>query len=100
VTLAAAAYGRSVARRESKNPPPPPELLAAWKTRDYGLPHGAGWRNEKAGYLERITHALNVFTAFKEFEGRGEMTERDFADRFFELWQIVIDVEKLERENG
>ena len=45
-----------------------------------------------------MTHALNVYTAFKAFYGRGEMTERDFADQYFDLWKIVIDVEKLERD--
>jgi hypothetical protein len=99
LTLAAAEYGRAVGRRESRTPPPPIELVAAWRTRDYGLPRGQGWRNEPVGYLERMTHALNVYTAFKSFEDRGEMPEHDFAEQYFDLWKIVIDVEKLERDH-
>lgn len=44
-----------------------------------------------------MTHALNVYTAFKSFEERGEMTETEFSRQYFDLWKIVIDVEKLER---
>jgi hypothetical protein len=47
-----------------------------------------------------MTHALNVYTAFKSFYARGETTERDFAEQNFDLWKIVIDVEKLERDHA
>lgn len=100
MTLAAAEYGRAAGQKQSRLPPPPIELIAAWRTRDYGLPRGQGWRNEPAGYLERMTHCLNVYTAFKAFEERGEQSEHDFAEQNFELWKIVIDVEKLEREHA
>lgn len=102
MTLAAAAYGRALGQRQTNTPPPPIELVAAWRTRDYGLPRGQGWRNEPAGYIDKMTHALNVYTAFKAFEERGEndMTEHDFAEKYFDLWKIVIDVERLEREYG
>ena len=85
--------------RADNIPPPPVELIAAWRTRDYGLPRGQGWRNEPVRTLEAMTHTLNVYTAFKEFYGR-EMTEHDFADKYFDLWKIVIDVEKAEHEHG
>lgn len=45
-----------------------------------------------------MTWALNVYTAFKAFEERGEMTETEFAEKYFDLWKIVISVEKQERE--
>lgn len=47
-----------------------------------------------------MSHALNVYTAFRMFEERGEMTEVEFSQRYFDLWRIVIDVEKLERDNA
>lgn len=47
-----------------------------------------------------MTHALNVYTAFERFENRGKMTEVEFSQEYFDLWKIVIDVEKLEREHG
>ncbi len=45
-----------------------------------------------------MTWALNVYEAFKAFEERGEMTETEFAEQHFDLWKIVISVEKQERE--
>ncbi len=99
MTLAAAEYGRAVGQKQAKLPPPPIELIAAWRTRDYGLPHGRGWRDEPAGYLERMTHCENVYTAFEAFEKR-DVSEHDFAEQNFELWKIVIDVERLEREHA
>lgn len=101
MTLAAAEYGRAIGRHEAHPPAPPLELVAAWRTRDYGLPRGKGWKDEPAGSLEAMTWALNVYTAFKAFEERGEMTETEFAEKYFDLWKIVISVEKQERElNG
>ena len=47
-----------------------------------------------------MIHALNVYTAFRSFEERGELTEVQFSQKYFDLWKIVIDVEKLEREHG
>lgn len=44
-----------------------------------------------------MNHALNVYTAFKAFEERGDMTEVEFSQKYFDLWRLVIDVEKLER---
>lgn len=98
--LAAANYGRAIARHDANPPPPPRDLVNAWRTRDYGLPHGKGWRDEPANSLERMTYALNIYTAFRSFEERGEMTERDFAEQHFELWKIVIDIEKLEGQHA
>jgi len=89
-----------VGERAVRIPPPPIELVAAWRTRDYGLPRGQGWRNEPAGTIDRMTHALNIYTAFKAFYGRAEMTETDFADHYFDLWKIVIDTEQMERDNA
>ena len=60
--------------------------------------HGRGWGHETAGTLEKMQHALNVYTAFKSFEDRGRMTEVEFSEKYFDLWRIVIDVEKLEKE--
>ena len=100
MTLAAAAHGRAVGQHDDKVPPPPIELVAAWRTRDYGLSRGQGWRNEPAGSLERMTHTLNVYTAFKSFYERGDTTEHDFAEQYFELWKIVIDVEQVERDHA
>lgn len=45
-----------------------------------------------------MNHALNVYTALKTFEDRGDMTEVEFSRQYFDLWRIVIDIEKLERE--
>lgn len=47
-----------------------------------------------------MSHALNVYTALRMFEERGEMTEVDFSQQHFDYWRIVIDVEKLERKYG
>lgn len=98
--LAAAEYGRAIGRHDAHPPPPPQELIEAWRTRDYGLPSGGGWKDEPAGSLERMTQALNVYTAFKAFEERT-IPESEFADKHFDLWKIVISVEKQERKmNG
>lgn len=45
-----------------------------------------------------MNHALNVYTACRAFEERGDMTEVEFSRQHFDLWRIVIDTEKLERE--
>lgn len=47
-----------------------------------------------------MSHVLNVYTALRMFEERGEMTEVEFSQRYFDLWRIVIDVEKLEQDNA
>ena len=44
-----------------------------------------------------MNHALNVYIALKSFEERGDMTEVEFSEKYFDLWKIVIDVETLER---
>jgi hypothetical protein len=75
-------------------------LINAWRSREWGLPYSRGWKNETAGSLEKMSHALNVYTAFRRFEERGEMTEVKFSEQYFDLWRIVIDVEKLERDNA
>lgn len=97
--LAAANYGRAIGQHDSHPPPPPRDLVNAWRTRDYGLSRGRGWRDEPAGSLERMTQALNIYTAFRSFEERGTMTESEFAEQYFDLWKIVITVENLERDN-
>lgn len=74
-------------------------MVDAWRTDQYGLPYGGGWKNATAGSLEKMNHALNVYTAFKRFEERGDMTEVEFSRQHFDLWRLVIDVEKLEREH-
>lgn len=74
-------------------------MIDAWRTKQYGLPYDGGWKNQTAGSLEKMNHALNVYTAFKEFEERGEMTEVEFSQKYFDLWRLVIDTEILEREH-
>jgi hypothetical protein len=72
--------------------------VQAFRTKNYGLPAGRGWQAEPAGSLERMAYLLSVYEAFKAFEERGDVTEVEFSRRSFELWQIMIDVEKLEKE--
>lgn len=76
---------------------PPPELIAGWRSEQWGLPRGRGWKDEPAGSLEKMTHALNVYRALKAFTERST-TENEFAEHHYDLWKIVIDVERLERE--
>lgn len=93
-----AARARADGLHNSKDPPPaPPELIRAWRTSQYGLSRGAGWGNEPAGSLEKMTHCLNVYTAVKAFHAWGG-SETDFANQYFDLWKIEIDVEHLERD--
>ena len=72
------------------------DLVAAWRSEQWGLPEGRGWKDEPAGSLERMTHALNVYRAFKAFYER-RTTETEFAEHHFDLWKIVIDTERLEK---
>lgn len=46
-----------------------------------------------------MNHALNVYTALERFEDRGDMTEVEFSREYFELWRLVIDVERLEKQH-
>jgi len=98
LTLAAAQCGREASLPPDKRTVSPPlELIAAWRSEQWGLPRGKGWKDEPAGSLERMMHVLNVYRAFKAFtERRG--TENEFAEHYFDLWKIVIDVEKLEKK--
>lgn len=45
-----------------------------------------------------MNHVLSVYTAFEKFEDRGDMTEVEFSRQYFDLWRLVIDVEKLEKQ--
>ena len=73
-------------------------MIEAWRTQQYGLPYAGGWKNQTAGSLEKMNHALNVYTACRAFEDRGDMTEVEFSRQYFDLWRLVMDVEKLERD--
>lgn len=91
-----AARARADGLHEPDPPPAPPELVRAWRTQQYGLSHGHGWGAEPAGSLEKMTHALNVYTAVRSFHA-WQGSETDFATSNFELWKIEINIEKLER---
>lgn len=75
---------------------PPVDLVSAWRSEQWGLPEGRGWKDEPAGSLEKMTHSLNVYRAFKAFYER-KTTETEFAENHFDLWKIVIDTERLEK---
>ena len=95
--IACAELGRADGLHEPRTSHAPYELICAWRTQQYGLSRGQGWRDEDAGTLERMTYALNIYNAFKAFEER-EIPEDEFARRHFDIWKIVIDVEQMERK--
>jgi hypothetical protein len=64
------------------------------------LPYAGGWKVQTAGSLERMNHALNVYTACKMFEERGAMTEVEFSEKYFDLWKMIIDIEQMERDHA
>lgn len=79
--------------------PPPPELKLAWQARTWGkLPEPGGLRDQRAGELERMAAALNVYQTIHGFHLSND----------WERWgrtnpsgsEILAYVLRLRREHG
>ena len=89
--LAAAAHA------EGKGPPPP-ELELAWQAEAWrALPEAGGLLDQRAGELDRMAAALNVYRAFRGWKGSTNWAT--WANGNKEAWRVVQTVLEM-RENA
>lgn len=75
--------------------PPPLDLVRAWRIERWGDPFGGGWYDWPAGWLTRMTTALNVYNAFDSFSrvgGGGVGKWRENNPSYAQVWDKVMEL--------
>lgn len=94
MTLAAARAARSKGRK-------PQELIYIEHFRQLGaLPNAGGLRDQRAGEVERMLHAEQVFYIMRSWYAREAGREDEWIAAHPNEWQLVKQVEQLERRSN
>lgn len=79
--------------------PPPVELELAWQAQRWGaLPEPGGLRDQRAGELNRMASASNVYDAVRSWRGSTNWIE--WSERHPEQWKVVSRVIALREEQA
>ena len=71
--------------------PPPRELQKAWQAQRWGvLPNDGGLRDQRAGEIERMTTALNIYEAYSAFLAADDWSE--FKKRHPQQFRVAMKV--------
>jgi hypothetical protein len=76
--------------------PPPPELVEGWQAEKWGLPNPGGRLDQPAGYVSRITTALNVYNAVKS--RRSAKNWAEWARKNQQQQSIISMVDLIRKE--
>ena len=80
----------------------PAELELALQSQQWGaLPEAGGLMDQPYGLLAKMAAALNVYSAFKAEQGRGNTTLTEWTRRNPAAWRTFATIEKMRRnDNG
>ena len=66
----------------------PAELMASFKTDQYGLPFAGGWMDQPAGLVGKMTAARNMYEAVKGWRESGPKMAY-WAEKNPQAWKLV-----------
>lgn len=80
---------------------PPDELRLAFRCQQWGtLPCSGGLLDQPAGLVERMTIAVNVYNAIREWRQSAVNNAKDFVKNNPDAWRIVKMVLDMRADNG